>query len=82
MNLEPWEIGSPAQLQYWPAHVHPTGPGAWDHPRAFPTLRDAIRAAITEAAPQSQVAWILTSGGRTLEPNEIEDLWLQLQASA
>jgi hypothetical protein len=82
MDLEPWEFKAPAQLQYWPAHVHPTGPGAWDHPRPFPTLREAVAAAINDAAPQSQVAWILTSSGRTLKPADIEDLWLQLRASA
>jgi hypothetical protein len=80
-DLESWEFGAPAQLQYWPAHVHPSGPGIWDHPRSFRTLRDAVAAAVTEPRPRSQVAWILTSGGRTLEPHDIEDLWLQLKAS-
>lgn len=80
MTLEAWEHAAPAQLQYWPAHAHPTGPGAWDHPRAFATLREAITAAITETPTQAHVAWILTSGGRTLTPADIEDLWLQMQA--
>ncbi len=82
MELETWELGAPAHLQFWPTHVNPTGPGAWDHPRTFETLREAVTAAITETAPNSQVAWILTSGGRTLKPAEIEDLWLQLSAAA
>ena len=55
MELETWQIGAPAHLQYWPAHVHPTGPGIWDHPRTFDTLREAVAAAVTEAPP-SQVA--------------------------
>jgi len=75
------EIAAPAPLQCCPAHVDPSGPGIWDHPRTFGTLREAVAAAITEPAPPSQVAWILTSGGRTLEPHDIEDLWLQLKSA-
>jgi hypothetical protein len=80
MDLETWEHAAPAQLQYWPANAHPTGPGAWDHPRAFASLSEAITAAITDKAPHAHVAWILTSGGRTLKPADIEDLWLQMQS--
>jgi hypothetical protein len=79
MELDSWEISAPAHLQYWPAHVHPTGAGAWDHPRTFDSLRDAVGAAINDAAPPAQVAWILTSGGHTLKPADIEDLWLRLR---
>jgi hypothetical protein len=80
MDLDDREHAGPAQLQFWPAHAHPTGPGAWDHPRAFPTLREAIAAAITDTTPHAHVAWILTSGGRMLKPADVEDLWLQMQA--
>jgi hypothetical protein len=82
MELENWELGAPAHLQYWPAHINPTGAGAWDHPRTFETLREAVTAAVTQTPPHSQLAWILTSAGRIMEPAEVEDLWLQLQAPA
>jgi hypothetical protein len=79
MTVELWELDAPAQLQYWPAHVHPTGPGSWDKPRIFQTLREAIKAAITDPEPQGNVAWIMTSGGHTLRAADIEALWLELK---
>jgi hypothetical protein len=80
MRLDDWEYAAPAQLQYRPAHVNPTGPEAWGQPKPFATLRDAVRAAITDPTPPAQVAYITTSGGHTLEPRDIEDLWLGMQA--
>ena len=80
MDLDEWEHAAPAQLQYWPAHAYPSGAGAWDHPRNFGSLREAIAAAIADKRPETHVAWILTSGGRTLKPADIEDLWLDMQA--
>lgn len=81
MQVESWEFDAPAHLQYWPAHVHPAGPGSWDKPRMFPSLREAIAAAATDAAPPAGVAWILTSGGHTLRALDIETLWLDRQAA-
>lgn len=81
MPVEAWEFEAPAQLQYWPAHVHPTGPGAWDKPRMFHTLREAVEAAVTDPAPPSSIAWILTSGGHTLRASDVEALWLELKAA-
>jgi hypothetical protein len=80
-NVEDWEFDAPAHLQYWPAHVHPTGPGSWDKPRPFGSLRDAIAAAATDAAPPAGVAWILTSGGHILRALDIETLWLDRKAA-
>jgi hypothetical protein len=80
-NVEEWEFDAPAHLQYWPAHVHPDGPGAWDRPRLFGSLRDAIAAAATDAAPTAGIAWILTSGGHILRAVDIEALWLDRQAA-
>lgn len=80
-QVEAWEFDSPAHLQYWPAHVHPTGPGSWDKPRLFPSLREAIAAAATDPEPAVGVAWILTSGGRILRAVDIETLWLDHQAA-
>ena len=80
MSLEKWEYGAPAQLQFWPAHLNPSGPAAWDSPTVFATLREAIAAAATSTASSSQVAWILTSGGTMLTPTDIEGLWLDMQA--
>src|ERR1051326_803940 len=69
-QVEDWEFDSPAHLQYWPAHVHPTGPGSWDRPRLFSSLREAIAAAATDPETPSGVAWILTSGGHILRAEE------------
>jgi hypothetical protein len=80
-QVEEWEFDSPAHLQYWPTHVHPTGPGSWDKPRLFPSLREAITAAATEPDPASGVAWILTSGGHILRAVDIEALWLDQRAA-
>jgi hypothetical protein len=80
-NVEDWEFAAPAHLQYWPAQVHPTGPGSWDKPRLFGTLRDAIAAAATDAAPPAGVAWILTSGGHILRALDVETLWLDQKAA-
>jgi hypothetical protein len=80
-QVEDWEFEAPAHLQYWPAHVHPTGPGSWDKPRLFPTLREAIAAAAGDPEPPSGVAWILTSGGHTLQTANIEALWLDHKAA-
>ena len=76
-----WEFDSPAHLQYWPAHVHPTGPGSWDRPRLFSNLREAIVAAATAPDSDAGVAWILTSGGHILRAADIEALWLDQQAA-
>jgi hypothetical protein len=80
-NVAEWELDAPAHLQYWPAHVHPDGPGAWDRPRLFGSLRDAIAAAATDASPPAGVAWILTSGGHVLRALDIESLWLDRKAA-
>ena len=80
-QVEDWEFDAPAHLQYRPAHVHPTGPGSWDKPRLFSTLREAIAAAAGDPTPPSGVAWILTSGGHTLQSAEIEALWLDRKAA-
>jgi hypothetical protein len=80
-TIEEWEFDAPAHLQYWPAHVHPSGPGAWDKPRMFASLREAIAAAATDATPAAGVAWILTSGGRILRAPDVETLWLDQQAA-
>jgi hypothetical protein len=80
-RVEDWEFDAPAHLQYWPAHVHPTGPGSWDKPRLFSTLREAIAAAASDPAPPSGVAWILTSGGRILAARDVEALWLDQKAA-
>jgi hypothetical protein len=80
-QVEDWEFDSPAHLQYWPAHVHPTGPGAWDKPRLFGSLREAIAAAATDPDPSVGVAWILTSGGHILRAVDIETLWLDQKAA-
>jgi hypothetical protein len=79
-QIEEWEFESPAHLQYWPAHVHPTGPGSWDKPHLFASLREAIAAAATDQNHAAGVAWILTSGGRILRAVDIEALWLDQQA--
>ena len=80
-QVEDWEFDAPAHLQYWPAHVHPAGPGSWDKPRLFSTLREAIAAAASDPDPSSGVAWILTSGGHTLRAVDIETLWLDQKAA-
>ena len=80
-QVEDWEFDSPAHLQYWPAHVHPTGPGSWDKPRLFSSLREAIAAAATDPETPSGVAWILTSGGHILRAVDIESLWLDRKAA-
>jgi len=79
--VDKWEFDAPAHLQYWPAHVHPTGPGSWDRPRLFGTLREAVAAAATDAAAPAGVAWILTSGGHILRALDIETLWLDQKAA-
>lgn len=80
-QVEDWELDAPAHLQYWPAHVHPAGPGSWDRPRLFSTLREAIAAAATDPDPPAGIAWILTSGGHTLRALDIETLWLDQKAA-
>lgn len=80
-TVEDWEFNAPAHLQYWPAHVNPTGPGSWDKPRMFASLRDAVAAAATDGTPPSGVAWILTSGGHILRSLDIEALWLDRKAA-
>jgi hypothetical protein len=80
-QVEDWEFDAPAHLQYWPAHVHPTGPGSWDKPRLFSRLREAIAAAATDPDPPAGIAWILTSGGHTLRAVDIETLWLDQKAA-
>ena len=80
-QVEGWEFDSPAHLQYWPTHVHPTGPGAWDKPRLFSSLREAIAVAATDPDPAAGVAWILTSGGHILRAVDIETLWLDQKAA-
>ena len=79
--VEPWEFDAPAHLQYWPAHVHPDGPGSWDKPRMFTSLNEAIASAATDPAPPAGVAWILTSGGHVLRARDIETLWLDQKAA-
>jgi hypothetical protein len=76
-QVEDWEFDAPAHLQCWPAHVHPAGPGSWDRPRLFSTLREAIATAVTDPDPPG----ILTSGGHTLRALDVETLWLDQKAA-
>jgi hypothetical protein len=66
------ELESPALLVYWPRTEAVARPGVWRSQQYFPTLRDALRAAVSDV-PQDQAPWILTEN-RILKGIEIKAL--------
>ena len=67
-----YDLEQPARLLLHGNSV--TAPQDWSGAEAFSTFKEALEAAVDrmQAAP-----WILT-GGQTLSPAEIDDLWKEL----
>jgi hypothetical protein len=52
------ELDMPALLIYWPRTEAAAQPNVWRPQKYFPTLRQAIVAAVSDT-PQDQIPWIL-----------------------
>jgi hypothetical protein len=49
--------------------------------RRFKSLREALKTAITEQRPDGKAAYLLTSSGMALKPDELQEIWSKLQGS-
>ena len=75
------DFDAPARLQYWPIVPDLAESARWEDARRFPSLREAIRVAMTEDRPDGKAAYLLTASGIALKPQALPDLWTSLQAS-
>jgi hypothetical protein len=74
------DLNAPAHLAFGPAGTE--GAEAqidWNGARSFDTLREALHRTMTEEAPAGQLAFLRTSSGRVLPPEELETLYASLQ---
>ena len=76
--LVPADLDAPARLQYWPVDPDPTQSARWEDARRFASLREAVKAAMTERRPEGKVAYLLTQSGVALRPADLERIWSQL----
>ena len=77
--LMPADLDSPARLQYWPIDPDPTQSARWEDARRFASLREALKAAMTERRPEGKAAYLLTNSGLALRPVDLEQIWVKLQ---
>ena len=75
------DLDAPARLQYWPIVPDLYESARWEDARRFASLREALRAAMTEACPDGKAAYVLTASGVALRPNELPEIWSSLQDS-
>ncbi len=76
------DLDAPARLQYWPVVPDLAESVRWEDARRFRSLRDAIRAAMTEDHPAGKAAYLLTASGIALKPQALSEIWSGLQAAA
>ncbi len=76
------DLDAPARLQYWPIVPDLAESARWEDARRFSSLREAIRAAMTEAQPAGKAAYLLTASGIALKPQALPEIWSGLQATA
>ncbi len=75
------DLDAPARLQYWPIVPDLSESARWEDARRYPSLREAIRAAMTETGPSGKAAYLLTASGMALKPDEIPEIWSSLQVA-
>ena len=73
------DLDAPARLQYWPIVPDLYESARWEDARCFSSLREALRAAVTETCPEGKAAYLLTASGMALRPNELPEIWSSLQ---
>jgi hypothetical protein len=76
------DLDAPARLQYWPIVPDLCESARWEDGRRFLTLRDALRAAVTETCPDGKAAYLLTASGMALKPDDLPVIWSRLQGAA
>jgi hypothetical protein len=79
MMVSTADLDAPARLQYWPVGPDLIESARWEDARRFPSLRDALSAAMTEARPAGKAAYLLTQSGLALRPDQVEEIWSRLQ---
>ncbi len=75
------DLDAPARLQYWPVTPDLCESARWEDARRFPSLREALRTAVTEGCPDGKAAYVLTASGMTLKPSELPEIWSGLERS-
>jgi hypothetical protein len=76
------DLDAPARLQYWPVFPDLCESARWEDAKRFQTLREALRAALTEQCPDGKAAYILTASGMALKPDQLPEIWLGSQGAA
>lgn len=51
----------------------------WSDAREFPSLREAVHAAMNEEAPAGMHAVVRAASGYVLEPEHLEEIWASVQ---
>ncbi len=75
------DLDAPARLQYWPVIPDLCESARWEDAKRFQSLREALRAAVTEKCPDGKAVYLLTASGMALKPDEIPEIWSSLQAA-
>ena len=80
--LPPSDLDAPARLQYWPVGPDLIESARWEDARRFPSLREAIRVAMTEEQPPGKAAYLLMQSGMALKPDQLTEIWSRLQTDS
>lgn len=73
------DLDAPAQLQYWTVDQDLAGDlASWSEAFTYPSLREALQAAMEADAPAGNGPFILTDSGLVLGPQMLEGLWSSL----
>lgn len=75
------DLEAPARLQYWPIVPDLAESARREDARRFPSLREAIRSAMTEERPDGKAAYLLTASGVALKPQVLPEIWSGFQAA-
>ena len=68
------DLDGPVRLRYWPIVPDLYESARWQDARCFSSVREAVRAAVTERCPQGKAADVLTASGVALRPNELPEI--------
>lgn len=74
------DLNAPAHLKYEEVGVTINREHRdWSGAREFPSLREAVHAAMTEEAPAGRHAVVRAASGHVLEPDHLEEIWASVQ---
>jgi hypothetical protein len=69
------DLDAPARLQCWPTIPDLCESARREDAKRFQSLRETLRAAVTEKSPDGKAVYLLTASGMALKPDKIPEIW-------